>query len=79
MVLYLRQERERENAHLHRDLFKADLVSRALEYQKDGTISDFDSADITIDQGTGKRDVAAAAALKFNDSMEKLYLVTNVI
>ena len=40
-----------------RQLFKADLVSLALQYQQIEAISNFDSADITIEQGNGKRDV----------------------
>ena len=61
-----------------RQLFKADLVSLGNQYQDIGAISDFESADIEIDQGAGKRDVAVASALKPNDSMEKLYMTVHV-
>ena len=61
-----------------RQLFKADLVSLANQYQDIEAISDFDSADIEISQGTGKRDVSVICALKPNDSMEKLYMTVNV-
>ena len=57
-----------------RQLFKADLVSLAAQYQQIGAISEFDSADIVISQGTGKRDVVADCKLKPNDSMTKLYM-----
>lgn len=62
-----------------RQLFKADLVSLAKQKERIGTISDFDSSDIVITQGNGKRDVAASCALHFNDSMEKLYMVVTVL
>lgn len=61
-----------------RQLFKADLVSLALQYQSIGAISNFDSADIEIGQGTGKRDVIVNCSLQPNDSMEKLYMTVNV-
>ena len=61
-----------------RQLFKADLVSLGNQYQDIGAISDFESADIEIAQGAGKRDVAVASALKPNDSMEKLYMTVHV-
>ncbi len=61
-----------------RQLFKADLVSLANQYQDIGAISGFDSADIEIQQGAGKRDVMVACALKPNDSMEKLYMAVKV-
>mgnify|MGYP000869223652 CR=1 FL=1 len=61
-----------------RQLFKADLVSLANQYQDVEAISDFDSADIEIAQGNGKRDVSVVCALKPNDSMEKLYMTVNV-
>lgn len=61
-----------------RQLFKADLVSLGNQYQDIGAISDFESVDIEIDQGAGKRDVAVASALKPNDSMEKLYMTVHV-
>ena len=61
-----------------RQLFKADLVSLGNQYQDIGAISDFESADIEISQGAGKRDVAVTSALKPNDSMEKLYMTVHV-
>lgn len=66
------------NSDTGRQLFKADLVSLALQYQGIDAISDFKSEDITIQQGNGKRDVAVDSALKPNDSMEKLYMTTVV-
>lgn len=66
------------NSDTGRQLFKADLVSLALQYQGIDAISDFKSEDIVVQQGTGKRDVAVDSALKPNDSMEKLYMTTYV-
>ncbi|WP_242846313.1 phage tail sheath family protein [Anaeromassilibacillus senegalensis] len=66
------------NSDTGRQLFKADLVSLALQYQDIDAISDFKSEDITIQQGNGKRDVAVDCALKPNDSMEKLYMTVTV-
>ena len=66
------------NSDTGRQLFKADLVSLALQYQGADAISDFKSEDITIQQGSGKRDVAVETALKPNDSMEKLYMTVTV-
>lgn len=62
-----------------RQLFKADLVSLALQYQQIEAISNFDSADITIEQGNGKRDVVVNCQLRPNDSMEKLYMTVQVV
>ena len=61
-----------------RQLFKADLVSLGKQYEGIGAISEFDSADITVSQGTGKRDVVVDCALKPNDSMTKLYMTVQV-
>lgn len=66
------------NSDTGRQLFKADLVALALQYQSIDAISDFDSEDITINQGNGKRDVSVDCALMPNDSMEKLYMTTVV-
>lgn len=52
-----------------RQLFKADLVALALQYQAIGAISDFFSSDIEVAQGSGKRDVIANCQLKPNDSI----------
>lgn len=46
------------NSDTGRQLFKADLVSLALQYQSIDAISNFKSDDITVQQGDGKRDVA---------------------
>lgn len=72
---YLGQE---TNSDTGRGLFKADLVSLAKEYEKIDAISGFVPDDITVGQGTGKRDVTVSCALKPNDSMEKLYMTVNV-
>ncbi len=66
------------NSDTGRQLFKADLVSLALQYQGIDAISNFTSEDITIQQGSGKRDVAVDCALQPNDSMEKLYMTVTV-
>ena len=67
------------NDAIGRDLFKADLVSLALQYQGIRAIAGFVPDDITIEQGTGKRDVAAAVKLMPQDAMEKLYMIVTVI
>lgn len=61
-----------------RGLFLADLVTLGKEYESVGAISDFLPDDITVRQGSGKRDVAVDCALKPNDSMEKLYMTVSV-
>ena len=66
------------NSDTGRQLFKADLVSLALQYQSIDAISNFKSDDITVQQGDGKRDVAVDCALQPNDSMEKLYMTVVV-
>ena len=66
------------NSDTGRQLFKADLVALALQYQSIDAISNFDSADITVNQGDGKRDVSVDCALQPNDSMEKLYMTVVV-
>lgn len=66
------------NSDTGRQLFKADLVSLGLQYQSIDAISSFQSEDITVLQGTGKRDVAVDCLLKPNDSMEKLYMTVTV-
>ena len=66
------------NSDTGRQLFKADLVSLGMQYQALDAISNFRSEDITVQQGTGKRDVSVACALQPNDSMEKLYMTVTV-
>ena len=66
------------NSDTGRQLFKADLVALALQYQSIDAISNFDSADIIVNQGDGKRDVSVDCALQPNDSMEKLYMTVVV-
>lgn len=66
------------NSDTGRQLFKADLVALALQYQAIDAISDFASEDINVQQGNGKRDVAVDCAMKPNDSMEKLYMTVAV-
>lgn len=66
------------NSATGRELFKADLVALALQYQSIDAISNFESADITIEQGEGKRDIRVNCALQPNDSMEKLYMTVVV-
>ena len=62
------------NSDTGRQLFKADLVALANQYQSIDAISNFKSDDITVNRGDGKRDVAVDCALQPNDSMEKLYM-----
>ena len=66
------------NSDTGRELFKADLVSLAMQYQAIDAISNFESADIVIQQGNGKRDVVVNCALQPNDSMEKLFMTVTV-
>ena len=66
------------NSDTGRELCKADLVSLAMQYQAIDAISNFESADIVIQQGNGKRDVVVNCALQPNDSMEKLYMTVTV-
>lgn len=66
------------NSDTGRQLFKADLVALALQYQQIDAISNFTSEDIIVNQGDGKRDVAVDCALQPNDSMEKLYMTVVV-
>lgn len=60
-----------------RQLLKADLVSLALSYERMDAITEFNSEDIAISRGDGKRDVEIKSAIQPADSMEKLYV--NVI
>lgn len=62
-----------------RQLFKADLVALAAQYQAKEAISNFNANDVTISQGTGKRDIVVTNSLQPNDSMEKLYVTTQVL
>lgn len=62
------------NNETGRNLLKADGVKLAKQYESIGAISNFLPDDITIQQGNGKRDVAAFCALQPNDSIEKLYM-----
>lgn len=66
------------NSDTGRQLFKADLVALALQYQSIDAISNYASEDIIVNQGDGKRDVAVDCALQPNDSMEKLYMTVVV-
>lgn len=66
------------NSDTGRALFKADLVALAGEYEGIDAISGFTSEDITVQQGSGKRDVVVDCAIQPNDSMEKLYMTVTV-
>ena len=66
------------NSETGRALFKADLVALAKEYEGIDAISGFVPDDITVLQGSGKRDVSVSCALTPNDSMEKLYMTVTV-
>lgn len=66
------------NSDTGRALFKADLVALGKEYVALDAISDFTTEDVTVIQGTGKRNVSVNCAIKPNDSMEKLYMTVMV-
>lgn len=66
------------NSDTGRALFKADLVALGKEYEALDAISDFTTEDVTVIQGTGKRDVSVHCAIQPNDSMEKLYMTVMV-
>ena len=66
------------NSDTGRALFKADLVALGKEYEGIDAISGFVPDDITVLQGSGKRDVSVSCALTPNDSMEKLYMTVTV-
>ena len=66
------------NSETGRMLFKADIVNLGRQYEALDAISEFNPDDVTIGQGSGKRDVVVNVALKPNDSMEKLYMTVNV-
>lgn len=61
-----------------RQLFKADLVALANQYQSIQAISGFESTDIEVQAGVGKRDVVVSCALTPDDGMEKLYMTVTV-
>jgi len=61
-----------------RQLFKADLVALANQYQSIQAISGFESTDIEVQAGAGKRDVVVSCALTPDDGMEKLYMTVTV-
>lgn len=67
------------NSDTGRSLFKADIVKLGRKYEELDAISAFSPDDITVEQGSGKRDVVVNAALQPNDSMEKLYMTVKVI
>lgn len=67
------------NSDTGRSLFKADIVKLGRQYEELDAISDFSPDDITVEQGSGKRDVVVNAVLQPNDSMEKLYMTVKVI
>lgn len=66
------------NSDTGRSLFKADIVALGRQYEEIDAISDFSVDDITITQGTGKRDVKVDMVLKPNGAMEKLYMTVQV-
>ena len=67
------------NSDTGRSLFKADIVKLGRQYEELDAISDFSPDDITVEQGSGKRDVVVNAVLQPNDSMEKMYMTVKVI
>ena len=66
------------NDNIGRDLFKADLIALATQYQNIRAISGFTPDDIVITQGEGKRDVVSTVCLRPCDAMEKLYMAVSV-
>ena len=66
------------NSDTGRSLFQADLVSLGKQYESLDAISGFAVEDVTVQQGSGKRDVSVTCALQPNDSMEKLYMTVTV-
>lgn len=77
-VLWAKYCGKANNNDSGRTLFKADLVALATQYQAIEAIQNFDSADIEVVQGSGKRDVVVDSALNPVDAMEKLYMTTHV-
>lgn len=77
-VLWAKYCGKANNNDSGRLLFKADLVALATQYQDIEAIQNFDSADIEVAQGNGKRDVAVTSSLNPVDAMEKLYMTTYV-
>lgn len=58
--------------------FWNDLVSLANEFATLGAIEDFDSANITVERGAGKKTVIATKLLKPVNCMEQLYTTVTV-
>lgn len=58
--------------------FWNDLVSLANEFATLGAIEDFDSANITVEKGAGKKTVVATKLLKPVNCMEQLYTTVTV-
>lgn len=55
-----------------------DLIDYAGKLVKLGAIQDFDSKDITVEQGEGKADVLVTSYINPAEAMEKLYMYTYV-
>jgi hypothetical protein len=53
-------------------------VALGRQYEELDAISDFSADDITVVQGSGKRDVKVNMTLTPNGSMEKLYMTVQV-
>lgn len=66
------------NSDTGRSLFKSDIVSLGRQYEELDAVSDFSPDDISVVQGSGKRDVKVVMSLKPNGSMEKLYMTVQV-
>lgn len=66
------------NSDNGRSLFKSDIVSLGRQYEELDAVSDFSPDDISVVQGSGKRDVKVVMSLKPNGSMEKLYMTVQV-
>ena len=58
--------------------FWNDLVSLSNEFATLGAIEDFDSANITVERGAGKKTVIATKLLKPVNCMEQLYTTVTV-
>lgn len=72
---YLGKESNNANG---RNLLKTEIIRYHEQLQSIEAIEDFVAEDITVIQGTGKRDVVIFESVKPTDAMEKLYMKVEV-
>ncbi len=72
---YLGKESNNANG---RNLLKTEIIRYHEQLQSIAAIEDFKAEDITVSQGTGKRDVVIFESVKPTDAMEKLYMKVEV-